>query len=236
MSFPVSVSWGELRRDTGEHVSHGQGVENELGIVLDDRVCERCNNGWMKRLDDRVAKFMAPSLDSEANVSLSLAQQLQLARWATKVALLLALWFHDQPRVRDVALVELNYVPANNFTRLYKNSTMLPEHTHVWIGAVAPWVPVSECMVTSEGVHGALGSVGYYTAFRLRRMVFFVVGASITYAHPLDKWLDAERLVGQPQTMLRIWPPLEPVIHWPPPNRLEAEQLTRLVQPKPDRR
>lgn len=236
MPFPVSVSWGELHRVTSEHLPHGESVEKELGVVLDDRVCERCNKQWMKRLDDRTIKFLRPALDSEASIAIALKQQLDLARWATKVALLLALWFHDQPRVRDGAVVEPNYVPADNFTRLYRDTAGLPKHTHVWIGAVAPWVPVSECMVTSEGIQSQEGKVGYYTTFRLQRMIFFVLGVSTAYAHPLDMWLDAERLVGQPETMTRIWPMLEPVIHWPPPHRLDADALTRLVQPKPDRR
>jgi hypothetical protein len=235
MPFPIRVGWGDLHRPTGLMGEHGTTTENELGIVLDDRVCKRCNENWMKKLDDRTMKFMWPALHHRGQVGINRKQQLDLARWATKVGLLLALYFHDQPKDPRSQRKQRNYVPADNFTELFRNSAGLPRHTHVWFGAVAPTEVISECFVSTEGIRDASGPVGYYTTIRLRRLVFFVTGLSIAYEHPVDDWIDAERIVDKPKTMTPIWPAREPIIEWPPPRHLYARELARLIQVTPNR-
>jgi hypothetical protein len=69
--YPVPMSWGDLRRATGERIERGQREENALEIVLPDRVCKGCNGGWMKKLDDRMLRFMWPTFRHEARVRLN---------------------------------------------------------------------------------------------------------------------------------------------------------------------
>ncbi len=56
--------------------------------VVVKAVCERCNNGWMSALEAGVRPFLEPMVrGSEAR--LTVADQVALARWAAKVAVLL---------------------------------------------------------------------------------------------------------------------------------------------------
>ena len=47
--------------------------------------CTRCNNEWMSQLEEKVKPILAPMIHGE-QTALSLAEQLILARWATKSA------------------------------------------------------------------------------------------------------------------------------------------------------
>ena len=236
MPFPVPIKWGDIERSTGREIMHGETTESELAICLDDRVCKRCNSNWMKKLDDLTARFMRPALEREGRVYLDAKKQLHVARWANKVALLLALWFHDQPMDPRSHRKERNYVPADNFTRLYGRSKELPKYTRVWFGAINPPLSVSECFITADSITSAHGRVGYLAAFRLKRIVFFVSGLDVSYDGPLEDWPNPERVIRDRRAMKRLWPLNEQVVEWPPPARLQADDLASVVKLAPDRR
>jgi hypothetical protein len=229
MPFPVPVSWGDIRRTTGEQIQHGEQLEDELGITLKHRVCERCNGKWMKRLDDLTARFMRPALRHEQRVRLNDKQQLTLSRWANKVGLLLAIWFHDQPKDARSHRKGRNYVPADNFARLYRSSG-LPHRTRVWFGAVDPTLPIRECFVTTDSISTESGPVGYYTAFRLKRLLFVVSGLALGYDGPVEDWPNPQLLAGDRHSMTRLWPIRERVVEWPPPARLTTDDLDKIVK------
>jgi len=64
--------------------SHGQ---RRPEIVV-KAVCERCNNGWMSELEVQVRPILEPMVRGQP-VRLSVEDQVVLARWAAKVAVLL---------------------------------------------------------------------------------------------------------------------------------------------------
>lgn len=235
MPFPVPISWGEIERATGTDVEHGQAVEDELAICTDDRVCTRCNGQWMKKLDDRAVKVMRPALRANERVRLDQKQQLTVARWATKVGLLLALWFHDQPTSPQSQRKSPVYVPADNFHRLYANSTSVPENTCVWFGAVDPAIPITECFIAAEGVSSRASGepAGYYSIFRLRRVIFFVCGFSFQHKVPPAESINPAACMRDPRAMRRLWPVREAIVEWPPPAYLQADDHARLVQGQP---
>ena len=53
----MHMRWGAYERSTGQRVQEGERPEEELEIVLSDRVCERCNGKWMRKLDKRMLDF-----------------------------------------------------------------------------------------------------------------------------------------------------------------------------------
>ena len=238
MPFPVPITWGEIERSTGRDFKHGQALEKELAICTDDRVCQRCNGQWMKKLDDRTVKAMRPALRANERVHLNQQKQLTVSRWATKVGLLLALWFHDQPLAPNSQLKAPIYVPADNFSRLYSRSTSLPENTTVWFAAVDPTVPISECfiMASSIGRRPSGEPAGYYSIFRLRRVLFFVCGFSLDYKVLPAESLNPAACTRDQRAMRRLWPTREAVVEWPPPAYLDTEDHARLVQGQPYRR
>jgi hypothetical protein len=71
MPYPVPMAWGDYDVSGGERLKHGEVEEKELAIVLENRVCKRCNRKWMKALDDRMLIFMRDTLATEASVELS---------------------------------------------------------------------------------------------------------------------------------------------------------------------
>ena len=140
VEFPVPISWGVYRTTNGEWIEHGTGEEQELAIVLENRVCERCNHKWMKKADDRMLNFMRPALAETGAVELTRPRQEILATWATKVGQLLALWFHDDSLLHPGQQGDA-FVPLNNLSRLYERIKP-PERTRVWIGAIDDSAPL----------------------------------------------------------------------------------------------
>jgi hypothetical protein len=236
MPFPVRISWGDIHRSTGVEIERGDRVEREgLEIVLDDRVCERCNNQWMRKLDERMLAFMRPTLETEAPVQLDLRKRLTLARWATKVGLLLALYLHDQPLAdADSEGMGKGYAPADNFTALYRHSMEVPDRTQVWAGMLDPVIDVSESEVSvlAIPVYSTPGPVGYYVLFSFKRLVFFVAGLDLGYgaAYP-DDWTQPERRVSDSRALARIWP--SETVALPPLAYLEPDDYRVIVEGQP---
>lgn len=236
MPFPVPITWGEVERSTGAEIEHGQALEKELAICTDDRVCKRCNSQWMKRLDDLTVRAMRPALKDGEPVELDTKKQLIVSRWATKVALLLTLWFYDQPPNPRSLRNRPIYVPADNFHRLYARSKGLPENTSVWIGAMDPTQLLpSECSIMAEGIHHAPSRepAGYYSVFQLRRVLFFVCGFSLNYDVSLADSLHPEQCTRDGRAMQRLWPSSTSVVEWPPPAYLQTDDQDRVVQLQP---
>ena len=235
MPFPVPMSWGDIRRSTGRQIEHGERLENELAITLDDRVCQRCNGQWMKKSDDRMLKFTLRNAD---RVQLDAKQQAVLALWANKVGLLLALWLHDQPLTDpEITGVGKSYAPADNFLALFKRQKP-PDRTRIWIGAVADTAAVREVGVRASQIRAsregtAPVSCGYYTLFHLKRLVFFVSGWDIEWSDEILDWPNPERVLPDSRAMRRISPLRERVVEWPPPARLEADDLNKLISGQP---
>lgn len=71
MRFPIQAAWGETEVRTGRNVPGGERIEPDHSIVLDDRVCIRCNGKWMKRLDDLTTNCLRPALEREEAVELN---------------------------------------------------------------------------------------------------------------------------------------------------------------------
>jgi hypothetical protein len=239
LDYPIRLSWGDIHRSTGEEIERGERVERKgLEIVLADRVCERCNKRWMSKLDDRMLRFMRPTLETEAPVQLDPPKRLTLARWATKVGLLLALWLHDQPLADpDTENLGESYAPARNFTVLYGHSTQVPDHTQVWMGAMDPSIDVSESgvFIAASAIYAGPRPVGYYVLLSLRRLVFLVIGTDIAYGTPhADDWAKPKRGITESRAMIRIWPCGDCTVAWPPPAYLEPDGLADPVELKPD--
>jgi hypothetical protein len=59
-------------------------VNREIEVVV-DCVCDRCNRGWMKKLEDRVSVFGKAMMDGRPTI-LTWRDRDHLARWAAKTA------------------------------------------------------------------------------------------------------------------------------------------------------
>jgi hypothetical protein len=240
MPFPVPMKWGEVERHTGAMIERGERMEDGLEIVLEERVCERCNGQWMRKLDEKMLKFMWSTLRHEKRVQLNAGNQATLAQWAVKVGPLLALWFHDETlQYPELGHRGASDVPTDNFLAVGRR--MKPaDRTRIWVAAIDATVPISEFFAVASPIYSPDDQPeriprGYYSLFHLRRMLFFVSGWEVAYPGNVGDWPNPEPIVRDPRAMSRISPLSERVVEWPPPARLESNDLDKLIAGQPDR-
>lgn len=223
LDYPIPMSLGHMAHTTLERVEADRREEEKLEITLRGRVCMGCNGGWMRKLDESILAFMRPALTDHREVALNENKQRMLARWATKVALLLALWMHDEPRYAEFPRM---WVPSDNFPIL-RTGFGCPEHTRVWIAAMAD-IPVSELFVTGRRLSLGGEQIGYWVMFKLKRLVFYVSGVEVGYDGPgVER--EPERFVAS-GALVPIWKHTHRTVRWPPPVQLSPEGAGGLVQ------
>ncbi len=223
LDYPIPFSWGHMAHATLAREEVGERLDDKLEITIRERVCEGCNGGWMRKLDESMLKFMAPALSEYATVELSENDQRMLARWATKVALLLALWMHDDPLLSQRLRM---WVPSDNFPILHTHLGC-PKHTRVWMAAMAP-IPVSDVFATGRRLTVDGRPVGYWVMFKLKRLVFYVTGVEVGHDGPVIE-REPTRFVAS-GALVPIWPPAGDVVEWPPSVQLSPEGAGGLVQ------
>jgi hypothetical protein len=228
---PLIMRWADYARQ-----------EHALEIVLNDRVCEGCNSRWMKKLDDRVRKLMGPSIIDGAPVDISSVEQLRLARWAMKVALLLMLWVHDEcaehpelleaTRAQEPGRTDEPYVPVDDFADVGRRHRP-PSGVLIWIGAASDEIPdfFTSVSALSRPAEPVPERFGYYAMFALRRLIVFVAaGLQNALDGPLadidPATLDLDKLV-------LIWPRSTASVHWPSAQALTATDVASFTGSHP---
>ncbi len=227
LDYPIPMSWGHMEHTTLDRFEAGSREDEKLEVTLHHRVCKACNGGWMRKLDESMIEFMRPALKRHGTVGLTENKQRVLARWATKVALLLGVWMHDEPRL---ATRPRMWVPPDNFPVLHKHHGC-PKHTRVWMAAMAD-IPVSELFATGRRIAVAGGPTGYWVMFKLKRLVFYVTGVEVGYAGPVPD-RNPERFVAS-GALVPIWTQASHTARWPPRVQLSPEGAGGVVQAAKD--
>lgn len=223
---PVTVEYHEYS-STGE----------VMEVVLEDRVCTRCNEKWMRKLDNRMVAFMEETIRDDEPVLLDNERQVTLAQWAVKVALLFLLHMGDEkPAEARRHEMEMFYAPADNFAAVHHNGRP-PTSTQVWLGARQERPTTTSRMVVSSSTlfelpkldpaSGALilNPFGYGVVMSLHKLVFVVRGVELT--HPGDAMEPYADLV--PASLLPIWPTRGADLEWPPPRTLTPDEIAHIA-------
>jgi hypothetical protein len=231
LPYPLAMRWADYWR-----------MEHKLlAVVINDRVCEGCNSRWMKKLDDRARKLMGPSITECAPVDISSVEQLRLARWAMKVALLLMLWVHDEcakhpelleaARAQEPGRTDEPYVPVEDFADVGKRHRP-PDGVLIWIGAASDELPdfFSSVSALSRPAEPTPERFGYYAMAALRHLVVYVVAG---LQDPDDglAWFRPDNLA--PGKLVLIWPRSTEPVHWPPPQKFTAADVGGLTAADP---
>jgi hypothetical protein len=112
---------------TSTFAGHTTKPKNVLHMVLRRAVCETCNGGWMRELENDLVKIMGPQIANPQRTTLDPSQQERIATWAIKTGLLIEVWTGAKGRGL--------YVPTDNLRWLAKHHTP-PAFAQVWIAGI----------------------------------------------------------------------------------------------------
>jgi hypothetical protein len=230
LPYPLVQQWADYGR-----------LIHALEIVVNDRVCMGCNGRWMRKLDDRVRKLMGASITEGVAVDISSVEQLRLARWAMKVALLLMLWVHDEcaqhPELLEAVRAREGrtdepYVPLDHFADVGKRHRP-PDGVLVWIGAASDELPdyFSSVSALARPAKPVPERFGYYSMFALRHLVVYVL-SGIQDAN--DGLVGFRPEILAPGKLVLIWPRSTEPVHWPPQQKVTTADVGSLTASEPD--
>ncbi len=174
-------------------------------------ICKKCNNTWMDEMDKATYPFIDPLVSGEAR-TLGLDAQEQIARWATKVGLLL------DPHLDRPTL------PEGFWSAFHGTRQPFPD-SHVWVARYdLPYgqhrgggTPTMKSVSTLEG-----SPSGYACTISLNYLVVHML-------IPMDGF-DAVSVARTWESawggyVRRIWPPvLGHAVEWPPPISIRADE------------
>src|SRR6266566_472168 len=226
---PVTVAAadhpGSPKRQVGQRM-------NVLKVVLQDALCESCNNAWLGGgIEKSAARFLAPMAVERQPAVLDAAAQRLAAFWAVKTVLLLELAFRQMyPGERPVA----GYAPSEVELAYMWRYSVPPPRSMVWLGCwdcqkskPVVYEPSSAVLPTADGDpvagHLATSTLGYI-AFQV-----FTVDFLAAEQHSATLWnTHAPKLLAR--HLVRIWPEqtVTPDVAWPP-EQFTSDEWPRLV-------
>lgn len=171
-------------------------------------VCGVCNNGWMSTLESENIPIIGEMVDDRP-IDLNADQQKLVAAWSMKTATM-----GDSMKGRNAP----NRFYTRDECRDMRESRTIPSLTLMWIGR-------------TDGMH--LWNMG--TDFTLNDLegkhLATIIASTIVAGHFVTQVVavhmnpEGKPLSGLPcklgdwaDKLVQIWPPQQPVVHWPPPK------------------
>lgn len=175
------------------------------------RVCAKCNNGWMSRLETAASPYLRPMFAGQPQ-ALDCRAQALVACWAVKTALMFQ-YVNPEPY----------YVPETPYRELYANRDKLEPPTSMQVVAgryIGPHLlgtfyqqPLTaayeepECAPIEAKAYGMTLGIGQF--------LVQIFGHELSIVRPdLGIRLMPDEAMGQ--QMLPIWPQRDDIVSWPP--------------------
>lgn len=173
------------------------------------RVCKKCNNGWMSRLESRAKPVLTRILDEPA-CTLDIHNSKTLALWSAKTSMMM-----------EVVNPSENWAFSELDRCLIYTNDLVPASTDVWLATCANF-PSSFGVSRFLSNEGSPDRVGITTlcfgclAIQVRKMSIVTArpGASITIDERPGPW---------EQVLLGIWPPASSPVSWPAKMMLDGQ-------------
>lgn len=169
-------------------------------------VCEPCNGGWMKALEDAIIPIAGP-LMHDLSVPLSADDKALLARWAVKTSMV---WEYVSTKR------ELYYKPTER--EAFINGHM-PQGTKVLIGRYSGHLSMQTFGADGSTVPGsdAEGTTAFCTTMTFGRLAVQVL--SLRPRPPHEITIEARAGVPWGRLLMQCWPqlPEHERPRWPPP-------------------
>lgn len=223
---PPQGRWEALRIAvrSGETTRHHQRFVGNPSAVKLPVVCqERCNGGWMSRLEQAVRPILEPMIFDEPG-SIDLVGQACLAAWLTKTALI-----HE--------LIESDALVATDLDRRWFGEHREPfPLSHMllarYVGTLAVVYHARRTILLRNPDDPAIPDQVYGQLFTL--VIGRVVLQAIVPKRPTP---TVGRFSREPGPFwVPLWPPSVAPISWPPPETLTDETLeafTEVPNPRP---
>lgn len=215
------VITGPVKQYTGTAYT---GAAETLSVVFHE-VCERCNNGWLARLETAARPVLEPLLLGAApdtTILLDPDQQAILATWAVKTALLLTLG--------EFRGTDHGWIPATSLQWLHDHcgSRMPPPGTRVWIGGFntsdIPAYAQSACLYGADGEPDA--ECVTFSAGCVLFQVFATEQQDADLSPDIEAWLAP---AGPYAKALAQIAPSSSAAHWPPEAVFGVNDLRELA-------
>lgn len=176
-------------------------------------VCGVCNNGWMSHLEAACVPLIG-NLMQDISLPLDTSQQVLLATWAVKTAMVL-----DSTNTRERS----TFYTKSECEQLRLTSA-IPAHTRVWIGRSAlNGLHADGTEVALNGPDGAskiaTGNASTFIVGHLALQVFAVHSLPEHKGKYADSVFDSVQSGPGPwnQLLVQIWPAHTRTVTWPPP-------------------
>jgi hypothetical protein len=187
------------------------------------QVCEKCNHGWMCRLESATKPILAPAIAREARCEFDLREQWIAALWAVKTCYVLQTQGPNllTPRIRPF-LVRENGMPS--------------PQTSVFLGSHARAVrdPINSCFVLKplalapEDDHlEPTRRWGYLAFLAVAGISFVIIEHSFTNYVEIALGQKGDHPIGE--LFIKIWPRTSKVVAWPPALQMDRELVEPLL-------
>jgi len=173
----------------------------------------RCNQGWMKQLEEAVIPLVG-KMGSGKPTTLDVLQQWTVARWAVAKAMV---WEHIS-KTKPIF-----YTDAERFG--LRDGT-IPSGATVWLAAHVGRETFFAMATDAENVPGFVPELkAYFTTFAYERLVVQIM--SVRSNEQIDAYsvIDCNQRVWS-DAIIRIWPAVDAAI-WPPSLAIEDAMLER---------
>lgn len=175
-------------------------------------VCYPCNTTWMSHLEGRAKALLERPLTG-IGTTLFAGEQLLLAQWAFKTALMIACAAEEPIR------------PRASYRYFYEHGKPQPE-TRIWIGSFVSSPPrvyqTHVGLLLGDGAKAIERPDSYLTTFAVGHVAFHVFG--IETRKPRQYGFTGK--LGR--SLLPIWP-VVPRVEWPPEFFLTMDDLDTLT-------
>ena len=210
---PVSAAdpprWGQgtvdLRSGTRQDRSWGA---KEIASHITKVVCHSCNTGWMSRLEGRAAPLLTPMIQGRPT-ALSQADQLVVATWATKTAI-----------VVEPTLNKPDHFPPDQ-RQIVMNEDRPPGFLRIFAAAIEDLIPPIHAGALLAQVEG--GPVTFRVHFYTLQINTLVLQVIRPDPQPPVYSALGEVSVAR-EREIPLFPPVEGFF-WPPKESLTNETL-----------
>jgi hypothetical protein len=178
--------------------------------------CSRCNSGWMSNIEAGASPVLSPMIVSAAPTVLDIDRQIRLALWATKMAMVFEYATPvGVPRYYDA-----------DERRHLKDTLLPPDETRIWVARYDGQEIM--CLHLAQSLRRLSASIGRGSTFCVGQLVMQVLSYRSNEIPGREIYSLPAKRGSWDDSLIRIWPPSNLGVTWPPSTALSYKEVFRL--------